>query len=112
MAFFRFTERTIGGGRQGFQIEFANGWKISVQFGLSDHCANWDAAFPTPSVVGQCEDAEIAIIHKSGAWPDFADTGEGIKGWVKPDDVLKYMMWASRLADHPDAAEGVVPKLD
>lgn len=87
----------------GFQMTFENGWTISVQWGYGNYCANRDKKGSFP-----CPDAEIAAWPNGKVsdnvrvlcehWFDFGGYGEGedyypehVKGWCKPDEVLKYM---------------------
>jgi hypothetical protein len=83
---------------KGFHMTFANGWTISVQFGPGNYSENYHGSFedfytkrkPLPPSAT----AEIAIFNPEGEWFDFG--GDKVKGWVSPDDVLKFMSKIAR----------------
>lgn len=86
---------------KGVRITFANGWTISVQWGpgnyVTDRMHDYDA--PKKSDHWCSPTAEIAIWGPDGAWyrPEGEDWGDDVKGWVTPDEVLRYMnLTASR----------------
>lgn len=82
----------------GFQITFANGWTISVQFGSGNYCvrrsstAAYQAEMEQPIV--QSEDAEIAIWDANNNWYDFGS--DTVKGWVSADEVAEWINKVSK----------------
>lgn len=96
--------------RQGFHITFANDWTVSVQFGSGSYCDNRDFNDSGNLPPNPCPNAEIGIFHKGSRLISFSD-GETVRGWIDPDQLLKYMNWVAKLPNHPDAAEGVIPEL-
>lgn len=98
-------------GRTGFQIDFKNGWSVSVQFGAGHYCANGKASINISDEFLECPNAEIA------AWPTDArgegyshlqewftfEDGDQVKGWQSPEQVLQFMNMISTLnAVEPD----------
>lgn len=92
---------------KGFHITFANGWGISVQFGIGNYCENRNhISDPFPSDYGKAEleagergsaSAEIAIMNPEGDLVHQDDWDDSVKGWVTPDDVLEIMNRISKL---------------
>lgn len=86
---------------KGFQITFANGVTVSVQFGLGNYCSNRnDEHLKYGSI--SCENAEIAVWDKNGV--DILSeylklNGESQRnelGWVDANKVSVIMNWARR----------------
>lgn len=74
--------------RKGFQVTFANGWTVSVQFGYGNYCSNKEfGSFGEDAE--PCRNAEIAAWDYNDNWYDFGD--DNVKGWVSPNDVLAFM---------------------
>ncbi len=85
---------------RGFQIVFANGYTVSVQFGGGNYCSrrynddgtsyeNYDA-WRTSSMEHSSPDAEVAIWHgKDGSFVDLDKTPSDVFGHQTPDDVAK-----------------------
>ena len=73
---------------KGFQMTFANGYTISVQFGNGNYCDNrhygdslsWDQSVPPSS------NAEVAAWDKDGNWVQLGEHDD-IIGWQTPDDI-------------------------
>jgi hypothetical protein len=95
---------TITNGK-GFQIKFANGWTVSVQFGTGNYCENRDFTtgtgqrFPgttdgyerreyTAGAMG-CQTAEIAAWDSNDVW--YAFEHDTVKGWCSADDVAAFI---------------------
>lgn len=83
-------------GAKGYQMTFENGWTVSVQFGAGNYSDNYDLkSFNKPIEDLSSETAEIAAWDKNDKWFDFGDFDsdykETVKGYVKPDQVLKFM---------------------
>lgn len=70
----------------GFQLTFANGLTISVQFGRGNYCNNRQCQ-PNPS---KCSNAEVAIWDANDDGYTFPD-GRTADGWVSADDVAKWI---------------------
>ena len=70
----------------GFHMTFANGWTVSVQFGKGNYISDRDHH-------GQSVDAEIAAWDKDGKWYYFSDQNDNVKGWIKADEVARFMTW-------------------
>ena len=74
--------RTIGG--RGFQIEFKNGYKISIMFGdgnYGDHYNNPDFDYENSKEFLESSQAELAILKPDG------QIMLDVFGWVSPDFV-------------------------
>ena len=77
---------------RGFQVTYANGWTVSVQFGHGSYCANRDYNQPFEHEEAQeSVNAEIAAWDKNGIWHKFDDEGDTVDGWKTPDEVLEFM---------------------
>lgn len=86
---------------KGFQLQFANGFTVSVQLGPYNYCANRDlppqtfsgdrAASPVPNSAN----AEVAVFHPNGAFLPMDGVGDTVRGWVTPDDVARLISWAA-----------------
>lgn len=87
---------------KGFHVTFDNGWTVSVQFGPGNYCENYDL-----DIIGQENNpqygkyqaghAEVAAWDSAGNWYEFED--DKVKGWVAPNELLKYMnMFAAKEA--------------
>ena len=66
----------------GFQMTFANGWTVSVQWGPNNYIA--DRRCGDKSV-----NAEIAAWSENDNWYRFEN--DTVKGWCKPDEVADFM---------------------
>lgn len=80
-------------GHKGFQMTFANGCTVSVQFGpgnYSDHHGNVDYYAPRNAVgVWESETAEVAAWDSQGRWHDFGN--DIALGYVSPDAVVDFI---------------------
>ena len=81
---------------KGFQLEFSNGWTISVQWGPGNYTEGrekmkWDA--PKSSDRWESSSAEIAILDPDGNFhrPEGKDWGDDVAGWLSADDVAEYI---------------------
>jgi len=95
-------------GPMGFQIDFENGWTISVQFGIGNYCSNRDGAgnpFKNIPDFLESETAEIAAWRTDSRgrskgvstkeWYKF-EHGEQVDGWQTPAKVLEFMNMVSK----------------
>jgi hypothetical protein len=73
---------------KGFQMTFANGWTVSVQFGSGNYCGN-RTYMVVETEKGESTDAEIAAWDASGTWYDFGS--DTVKGWCSPDEVAAFI---------------------
>lgn len=109
---------------KGFQMQFANGWTVSVQWGRDNYCENRhmkeelntykvaqelakSATFGQQGLfppVPTCPDAEIAAWNADDQWYEFeCDT---VKGWCSPDEVAEFIaMVASFPMSLPEKSE-------
>jgi len=73
---------------KGFQMTFANGYTISVQFGNGNYCDNRYYGNPLSGdqSVPPSSNAEVAVWDKDGNWVQLRPDGDEI-GWQTPDDV-------------------------
>lgn len=90
--------------RKGFQMTFANGYTISVQWGAGNYCDNrWpaDGDFSW-SKDAKSKDAEIAIWKADNPRhfidpqlfidaPINSEGDDGVAGWLTPEQVTKIM---------------------
>ena len=103
---------------RGFQVKFANGWGISVQFGRGNYCANGNKRPPIGNdyleheqTLGEtgCVDAEIAILTPAGELLDVPEWGDSVNGYVTPDQVAHYMHLISSI--EKDGSLNITPEL-
>ncbi len=67
----------------GFQMKFANGWTVSVQFGFGNYCDNRDGKSMSS------KNAEMAAWDKDGNWYHFEH--DDVKGWVTPEAAAEFI---------------------
>jgi len=82
---------------KGFQMTFANGYTISVQFGYGNYCDNCDEAPPTAfeyqqhnAMLGELgsNTAELAVWDSNGEWVQM-DEDQDVLGYVTPNYVAE-----------------------
>ena len=84
---------------RGFQIQFSNGWTISVQFGPGNYCERQGLEYDAPlkERVWKSETAEVAAWDKEGRWYDFDNevmletNHTDVTGWVDTNKVAFYI---------------------
>lgn len=76
-----------GNGISGFHMTFLNGITISVQIGSMNYCNN--RQFGKAEPVNNCDNAEIEIWDKSGAWYKFHRNS--VLGYVTPNEIANIM---------------------
>lgn len=83
---------------KGFQITFANGWTVSVQWGPGNYCANqnFEALYDEPSEVKYyaSSTAEVAAWDKNKVWYDFGS--DTVKGYLVADEVAEFIARVSK----------------
>jgi hypothetical protein len=85
---------------KGFQMTFANGWTVSVQWGIGNYCdhstARWTEG--ANSKVGELGSttAEIAAWDANKVWHQFEDD-DSVKGYCTPDEVAAFIAKISAL---------------
>lgn len=78
---------------KGFQIKFANGYTVSVQWGPGNYCDNYGS--PARKTADDSATAETAIITPDGDFLLYK--GDSVQGHQTADDVAETIMFASRL---------------
>ena len=76
--------------KKGFQITFANGWTVSVQFGPGNYSANHDAQIGHEEELSGkrgSDTAEVAYFPAGGKLQPF-DGGDTVQGYQTPAQVL------------------------
>lgn len=91
----------------GFQMKFANGWIVSVQFGPSNYSdarkigqrpgfnPDFSRANQYPPEGSEIKSAEVAIIQPDGKFFVAPGTGDGMMGWVDADQVAAIINWTA-----------------
>lgn len=94
---------------KGFHITFDNGVTVSVQFGSSNYCDNYELPWSGPSAEQEIEssNAEVAVWddnrsmrERRMAWITrlyYPDHDDDVIGHRSPDDVVKILQWARGL---------------
>lgn len=78
---------------KGFQLTFANGYTVSIQFGYGNYCENQSVDSRSPSQ--RCRNAEIACWGGTG---DYLSCGNDIvRGWVSANHVAAFIAWAAAI---------------
>ena len=84
---------------KGFQIDFENGWCISVQFGAGNYCDNHDREFDFEKEMDMLKstNAEIGIFNPKDELIRHPDYGskDTVKGWVTPDELVHFINWTA-----------------
>tara|TARA_R100000353_G_scaffold139629_1_gene99378 strand:- start:370 stop:816 length:447 start_codon:yes stop_codon:yes gene_type:complete len=78
----------------GMHVTCKNGNVVSVQWGPGSYCEKYDQSLSSPNVTPDSVDAEIAIWDKDGNWHGFE--GDDVLGWQTPEQVMSWILWASR----------------
>jgi hypothetical protein len=91
---------------KGFQMTFANGWTVSVQWGIGNYCDH----YPLPLRAGEDYDranrdagsngsatAEIAAWDANKVWHRFENDDDTVKGYCTPDEVAEFIAKISAL---------------
>jgi hypothetical protein len=78
---------------KGFQMTFANGWTVSVQWGIGNYCdhntARWtEDANAKVGALGSTT-AEIAAWDVNKVWHQF--DGDTVKGYCTPEEVATFI---------------------
>ena len=77
---------------QGFHVEFANGWQVSVQWGSGNYCQN--KAMTPDETEGESMlksvNAEVLVIRPDGSY-----AGDP-KGWQRPEQVAALLARVAR----------------
>jgi len=76
--------------RKGFQMTFANGYTVSVQFGYGNYSANRDEqAYGEDAKPSRT--AEFAAWDASGKWVRFDGEDGDVIGYITPDEAMARM---------------------
>ena len=84
---------------KGFQLQFENGYRLSVQFGQGNYCEHRYAAEQVRD--HKSLDAEIAVIGPDGEWaprPQWGFEDDDVRGWVSADEVARIAAEVATLA--------------
>jgi hypothetical protein len=98
---------------KGFQVKFANGYVVSVQFGFGNYCDNFNIEDLVMEEGGLaetireqgakgCDNAEVAVMNPYGefvvgaGFSGLADDGSGMYCRVTPDQVSQIMTEVQR----------------
>jgi hypothetical protein len=81
---------------KGFHMKFANGYTVSVQFGVYNYCEHHSGPIDTLGkeslrVYWTSQDAEIAAWGPDGNWYRPEGWADDVQGWQTPEDVLAFM---------------------
>ena len=79
---------------KGFRMTFANGWRVSVQWGCGNYCHSQDYSARYGAEMTHefwtSETAEVAAWDANDKWYSFgADT---VKGWMTANEVLAFLV--------------------
>lgn len=92
----------------GFQVTFANGYTVSVQFGDMSYCESQD--YKSDRMQSRdypdghsCVNAEVAVLTPGGGFFRLAEFDD-VAGWVTPEQVARVM---AAVAAHDPASGGL-----
>lgn len=97
------TKRIRITGGKGFQMIFANGWTVSVQFGIGNYCDHHHRGFSPDynkanikaGEIGS-ETAEVWAWDQNGNQKQIDGESEDVQGYLSTNDVLTYMVEVSQ----------------
>lgn len=83
---------------RGFQITFANGHTVSVQFGPGTYCENRDMDFSQSALAGEKGSitAETAHWGPDGNFIPMPEAEDDVNGWQTPEQVLELLIKAAK----------------
>ena len=80
----------------GFNLKFTNGWIVSVQFGMLNHCENKNKVVDDLEV--KCINAEVAAWDREERWYDFGD--DTVRGYLSADEVSDFIHMIRNLEEN------------
>ena len=88
-------------GNKGFQITFANGNTVSVQWGPMNYCnpehpSGRNAPYDAPMKASEpwaSSTAEVAAWDSEGKWHNFGS--DNVSGWMTPEEVNDFMQFVA-----------------
>jgi hypothetical protein len=85
-------------GKKGFHITFGNGYTVSVQFGPTNYCDNYDMRIGDNEEAGKrgSTTAECAVWGPNEEMIDYLGSGDTVSPYLSPEEVLKLMNWAAK----------------
>ena len=78
----------------GFQMTFANGWTVSVQFGPGNYCDKRDLRTQPPADPHTATTAEVAVLDPKGRFHKIGENDD-VLGWQSADDVARIIVMVS-----------------
>ena len=94
---------------KGFQLQFTNGYTVSVQFGPGNYCDVRDANLDPESDRWSSQTAEVAAFLTDGVKGSHIDyisidgfTSNDVTGWLSTDEVVEFI---SKVAAIPKEKE-------
>ena len=81
---------------KGFHMKFANGFAVSVQWGVGNYCDNKWASGRFGDAVPASTTAEVAAFDPEGNMIDLT-TGDQVVGYLTANEVLAFMTAVSNL---------------
>jgi len=84
--------------QKGFQLELANGYTVSVQFGAGNYCENYNTEFAAPrnAAFWNSKDAEVAVFSSVGMVP--MQAYDSVFGYVDADTVGRLIAFVQKAA--------------
>jgi hypothetical protein len=84
---------------KGFQITFANGYTVSVQWGNGNYCEKKQYGGYGEEMkhqVWESPNAEVAVWDKNGDWVRPAGINDDVKGYQTPEEVAEIIEKVSK----------------
>ena len=84
---------------KGFRVTFANGWSVSVQWGIFNYCEHQNSGYRygtegTHDIWASCN-AEVAVIAPNGRFVPITESDHEVRGWCSPDEVAEIIARAA-----------------
>ena len=77
---------------KGFQLKFANGFEISVQWGTMNYCSRKHDGDWNEAMNHECWEsgtAEVAVFDNEGRMVNIGFNDEGVIGWVDTENIAR-----------------------
>tara|TARA_R110000824_G_scaffold15830_13_gene66409 strand:- start:252 stop:605 length:354 start_codon:yes stop_codon:yes gene_type:complete len=93
---------------RGFQVTFDNGYTVSVQFGPNSVCSvktnDVDEMITPSNIDDKSKNAEVAVVTPNNELIPFRSSGEKVKSYVDPEELVGILTWVMRRGEENETA--------
>ena len=93
---------------RGFQVTFDNGYTVSVQFGPNSLCSvkneDVDEMITPSNIDDKSKNAEVAVVTPNNELIPFRSSGENVKSYVAPEELVGILTWVMRRGEENEPA--------